>query len=263
MYPGHPMSALSKSSQRTLTAPISVVDVVSPDGVWYPSWGVNPLNAVRDDEPADRCYLCGQRISWRVVVKDGHGASHVIGQDCAARVSKSTAALVSHAHNRAVARLEAARAREAAAEPLSLFAASSRAALQGKPHPMQGKQPWAKKLTMLDYAKWWIDNVNAKPENLRHALATCQEALGVESARERAMREAKEAKEGERTQAMEAATAKARTFLSLLAKHPDLKSDLQGDIALIFAEITNLHKAGAGDPEQVRTLLAACRKAVM
>jgi len=247
---------------RTLATPVQVLDVISPDSTWYPMWGVNPLSAVAAEEDTGRCFLCNQPIGWRVVVRE-HGRTHVIGQDCATRISKSTGTLASHAHNRAVARLEAARARELAIEPLNMFVANNLAALHSKPHPMQGKQSWAKKLTMLDYATWWIGNVNAKPEDFRRALAACQEAVGVESARERAVREAKEARDTERAREFEAATSKARGLLSLLERHPDLKSDMQGDLALLFAKITDLHKDGLGDPAQVRPLLAACRKAVL
>lgn len=129
----------------------NIVDVIEPDSVWNGAWGPHPLSMCEGD--TDRCALCGQPITWRVVVQDG-SKHFAIGRDCAKSVAKLDGRAISNASKRA--EMRSARERQAAALLGDLEALASREDVAAKPHPMRGKRPWAKTATLADYARWWI-----------------------------------------------------------------------------------------------------------
>ncbi len=168
---------------NTLTAPIHVVDVVGPDDVWNAAWGKHPLERVAESEPRDRCYLCNQALQWRAVVLDATGATHIVGQDCAARLGgRSVGSLVTHARQRAELRSAAEVQRLEALKGLEVFMGAQLTVLAQHPHPMAAKKRQFKKLTLLDYGQWWAENGNVKATDLRRAAGLMRGTLGVREA---------------------------------------------------------------------------------
>lgn len=95
-----------------------IVDVFEPDCYWNSSMGVCPLNLVEGD--SGRCALCGQAITWRVVVTS-EGKHYSIGRDCARSIAKISGAAISNRSKRAEARSAAARAMEEAEADAASF----------------------------------------------------------------------------------------------------------------------------------------------
>lgn len=147
----------------TLNRP-AIVDVIEPDSVWNGAWGPHPLSLCEGN--TDRCALCGQPIVWRVVVQDG-GKHYAIGRDCAKSVAKMDGRAISNASKRA--EMRSARERRITALLSDLEALASREDVAAKPHPMRGKRPWAKALTLADYARWWISTAReaSRPADVR------------------------------------------------------------------------------------------------
>lgn len=197
---------MAKPPRPTLTAPVTVTDVIAPDDRWNLAWGPHPLDAVDPAEDQGRCFLCHQPIAWRVVVQDGTGAHHVLGQDCAARSWPRLRGLVTLAVNRAELRAKAEAERLEALAPLAELLEARRVDLAAQPHPMAGKRGF-KGLTLADYGTWWTANGKAQASDLRRALGKLQEALGIESARQAEIRIAQAARlQEDQAKALELAT---------------------------------------------------------
>lgn len=175
--------AKRKPLVNALLTPVHVVDVVGPDDVWNAAWGKHPLERVAESEPRDRCYLCNQALQWRAVILDASGATHIIGQDCAARLGgRSVGQSVTYARQRSELRSAAEVQRLEALKGLEQLMGEHRGELAQHPHPMAAKKRQFKKLTLVDYAQWWAENGNAKASDLRRAAGLLRGALGVREA---------------------------------------------------------------------------------
>lgn len=158
-----------------LVAPITLIEVYEPDCVWYPAWGPNPIAHVPLDQRG-RCAICGQQITWEVLVRDARRRLAVIGRDCSVVFGDVIAARVSVAVRRAKTRGEAAAAREPVRAELLQLRSEKGALLRALPHP--SNKSFARRLTLYDYLSWWLDQgPKAKPEELRAALALIQGRL--------------------------------------------------------------------------------------
>ena len=253
---------MTKPARPTLTAPVTVLDVIAPVDAWYTTWGRNPLDLVEPTEDLGRCFLCHQPIAWRVVVQDGTGAHHVLGQDCAGRLGgRAMAGLVTLARQRSEDRSRAQAERQAALEPLANLLGFRRKDLEAFPHPMAGKRGF-KGLTLADYGDWWATNPAAKPADLRRALALCQIALGIETAGQAELRE-------HRAAALQADQAKA-TELAIeieglvgLVESPELagKADVFRDL-LVSAVAKLAQVPSAHRPPRSRDAMEAAGRAL-
>lgn len=168
---------------NTITTPVHIVDVLGPDDSWNAAWGKHPLERVAESEPRDRCYLCNQALQWRAVLLDATGATHIVGQDCAARLGgRSVGQSVTYARQRSELRSAAEVQRLEALKELEQLMGGHRSELAQHPHPMAARMRQFKKLTLLDYAQWWAENGNAKASDLRRAAGLLRGAVAVREA---------------------------------------------------------------------------------
>ena len=177
------------SEKSTLIGPVVILDVMEPDFVWFTHFGPHPIDYFRrqagyDLEDESRCLLCNQKITWRVIVKDSRGIYACIGRDCARQefgeaVDARIAVKERHAQDRRERRkLEARKVAKltAAQAPLRALLESKGAIMRALRHP--SSKPFARKLTLADYAQWWLDQgERAKPEQLAAAVKMIEERL--------------------------------------------------------------------------------------